>query len=143
MNNLQSDFHAKAEKCLSKNQLSLVMGFFRTVTESLEAEVRQTRLSLANNQHIVKQLELACKQRDDMSAIMVQVNEYCQQNNVGVIGDSACLSLVRDHKVITLYAAGLQGALLDLADAVLASHPDLHVNSLKIIQTLRPEVRPE
>lgn len=76
MNNIQSDFHAKAQKCLSKNQLSLVMGFFRTVTEPLEAEVRQARLSLQNNQHIVKQLELACKQRDEMAAVIAQVNEH-------------------------------------------------------------------
>lgn len=98
MNNMQSDFHQKAEKCLSKKQLSLVMGMFRTVTEPLEAEVRQARLSLLNNQHIVKQLELACKQRDEMTAVMVQVNEYCQQAGIGGIGDSACLALISHHK---------------------------------------------
>ena len=137
MNNLQSDFHQKAEKCLSKKQLSLVMGFFRTVTEPLEAEVRQARLSLQNNQHIVKHLELACTVRDDLVATAIKANEYCQVNHIGKIGDVATLALITDHQVIAEQRDALHTALLALADGVLSSHPDLHVNALKMVQTLR------
>lgn len=131
MNSIESEFRAKAEKHLSKKQLSLIMGFFRTVMEPATAEVRQAKLTLKNNQHIVNQLALACKQRDDMAAVMAEVNEYCQQNKIGGIGESACLALLRDHKV-------LKSTLLDLADAVLTNQADAQVRASAVIKTLRP-----
>ena len=40
---------------------------------------------------------VAKKQNDEMSALLVDINEYCQTNGIGTIGDSSSKALVMDH----------------------------------------------
>ena len=36
----------------------------------------------------------------EMSALLVDINEYCQQNNIGTIGDSSSKALMTHHKAL-------------------------------------------
>ncbi len=40
---------------------------------------------------------VAKKQNDEMAALLADINEYCQTNGIGTIGDSSSKALVMDH----------------------------------------------
>lgn len=42
----------------------------------------------------------AKKQNDEMAALLADINEYCQQNNIGTIGDSSSKALMTHHKAL-------------------------------------------
>lgn len=47
-----------------------------------------------------QQLALCRKQNRHMTSLLTDINEYCQQNNIGTIGDSSSKALMTHHQAL-------------------------------------------
>jgi hypothetical protein len=57
---------------------------------------------------------VAKKQNDEMASLLADINEYCQANGIGIIGDSASKALMTHHQALLAQVENKDSLIFDI-----------------------------
>lgn len=81
--------------------------------EKIRASAVQIRAGQIQNDCMSSALQARNQQCDKLAAVLVEVNEFCQQRGIGKVGDSASAALMQRHDELAAQVERLRGVIVD------------------------------